>query len=452
MNDGIKKSSGDGWRGWLMVASLVLTCSAGWGQAAPSGSLADAARQARAQKQSSGDVSQAQQVADELSEDQNDSAPGGFKTYNSPAYKVSVPAPFTIAGQDDGGTILSGPKYFNTSPLVFVGNAIVIHEPGEDALNDVATQFVKHYAQSVTCNKSTVAGHPAYSCGLAAANLQGHSVGGNAIFVRIANNVYPLMCVATTESSARDTVNDPHASLKAKLRARQVLVEEDGHIKEVWQRCDTVFASIHFNDNAGAQQEVVQTAKPVTNQGTQVAQAAQPAADVQSAAASPVPQSTAPEGFKIHSFTYCRSANQCWDASIFVPSDAKLVSSTCKQFIFESKIQGTSFLLMAGPAGGECGAGNSNADLVRWKQLVDPENKRAPGTYSTISSLSMTVEGKPAAITTMTFRKGLDDWMGKRVEVESNGIPLVVGCIAPREHFADGEAICSAMIASLQLP
>jgi hypothetical protein len=42
--------------------------------------------------------------------------------------------------------------------------------------------------------------------------------------------------------------------------------------------------------------------------------------------------------------------------------------------------------------------------------------------------------------------------MGKRAEIESNGVPLVVGCMAPREHFGDGETICSSLIESLQLP
>jgi len=423
-----------------IAACLLLISSTGWGQGSQSGSLADIARQARAQKQSqSGDVNQAQQVANELSEDQNDNAPGGFKTYSAAAYKVWVPAPYSQSGQDDGGIILSGPRFSNTTPIVFVGNAIVLHAAGDDAFNDAAMQFAKQYAQSVTCTKATIAEHAAYQCGLAEATLQGHSVGGNAVFVRVADNVYPLMCFATTDSRSRDLVNTPGINYNLKAHARQTLAQEEENVRQVWQRCDTVFGSIRLKESAGAQPEVVQSAK---QSAPAVARQNQPLRP---------PQSTAPDGFKIHSFNYCKSPNQCWDASLFVPSEAKLVSSNCKQYIFESKIQGTSFLLMAGPAGCEGGTPAAN-DLVRWKQLVDPENKRAPGTYSTISSQTTTLGGRAAAITTLSFRKGLDDWMGKRVEVESNGVPLVVGCIAPREHFADGEAVCSTMIGSLQLP
>ncbi len=432
--------------GGVIASCMLLLSPALVAQTGQSGSLADLARQARAQKQSQGgEASQAQQVANELSEDQNDSAPGGFKTYSAPAYKVWVPAPYSLGGQDDGGTILSGPRFNTTTAMVFVGNTVVL-SGGDDAFNDTATQFAKHYAQSATCTKATIAEHEAYRCGLAEATLQGHSVGGNAVFVRVANNVYPLMCLATTESHARDIANSANASVNQKVHARQVVAQEDEYVRQVWQKCDTVFGSIHFKDNAGAQTEVAQTRKPATDGATQNLQT--PSA----AMATPVhPQSTAPDGFKIHSFNYCKSANQCWDASLFVPADAQLVSSGCKQYIFESRIQGTSFLLMAGPAACDSGTPAAN-DLVRWKQLVDPENKRAPGTYSMISSQTTTLQGKPAAITTLSFRKGLDDWMGKRIEIESNGVPLVVGCIAPREHFADGEAVCSTMIGSLQLP
>ena len=428
---------GGAMRGGIIAICLLFASSAIWGQASQSGSLADIARQSRAQKQQAGNVSQALQVANELSEDQNDNAPGGFKTYSAPAYKVWVPAPFSLSGQDDGGIVLSGPKFASTTPMVLVGNSIVLHAGGDDAFNDGATKFAKQYSESATCSKISIAEHDAYRCELAEAKMQGHSVGGNAVFVRVANNVYPLMCVATTDSPSRDILNTPGISYYQKAHAQQTLAKEEENVRQVWRGCDTVFGSIRFKENAGGQQEVAQAAKP--------------AADAKQIESLGPPHKTAPEGFKIHAFTYCKSANQCWDASLYIPSDAKLVSSNCKQFIFESKIQGTSFLLMAGTASCESGTPAPN-DLVRWKQLVDPESKRAPGTYSTISSQTGTVEGKLAAITTLSFRKGLDDWMGKRVEVESNGIPLVVGCIAPREHFADGEGVCSTMIGSLQLP
>ena len=161
-----------------------------------------------------------------------------------------------------------------------------------------------------------------------------------------------------------------------------------------------------------------------------------------------------PAGFKVQPFNYCASERECWNASIVVPTDAKLVSSDCKQFVFEMKVQESPFLLLAGPTGGEgCGnRSNSDTNQVRWNELADPENRRAPGTFHMISSQQATLDGKPAIITQIGFRKGLTEWMGKRAEIESNGVPLVVGCMAPRDHFADGDSICSGLIESLQLP
>ncbi len=212
-----------------------------------------------------------------------------------------------------------------------------------------------------------------------------------------------------------------------------------------------------------AQSKALQTANELSEDQNRQSASHAPQASAQPAAANapenpaPAPAaanpagSTIPAGFKVHAFNYCKSRTECWNASVLVPADAKLVNSTCKQSAFETKVQGTTFLLMAGPAAADCD-GDGGPDLVRWKQLVDPENKRAPGTYSLISSLNTSLAGKPAVVTTMSFRKGLDSWMGKRGEVESNGVPLVVGCMAPRDHFADGDAVCSRLIESLVLP
>lgn len=176
-----------------------------------------------------------------------------------------------------------------------------------------------------------------------------------------------------------------------------------------------------------------------------------PAQDKQAQAAlTPTqPASTVPAGFKVHPFTYCGGPQHCWNASVLITADAQLVSSDCKQFIFTSKAQGTPFFLMAGQE--NCDAKNG-PDPVRWKQLIDPESKRPPGTYNTISSQNTTFNGKPAILTTLGFRLGMDSWMGKRIEVESNGVALVVGCIAPRDNFPDVETVCSKLIESLQMP
>jgi len=473
------------------------------------GSLADVARQARAQKQAqpAGEKSQAQQVADQLAEDQDDKdAPAGFRTYNAGDYKLWVPAPYTVAGNDAAGVVLSGAGVGNMRAQVLVGNPMVLKfGQNEDAFREAATQFAHTYLQSAKCAQATIANHNAYQCDLAGANLLGHPVSGQAVVIKGSSNIFPVMCVAPTDSRARDVLNSPTSSYSMKRSARLALEREDQELRTVWQKCESVLKSIHLKEDSlregvlktgGAQQAPsiqagAESAKPAdlkaetdnpapapAQSASAPAASAAPAANAsgppsladiarrlhegqgQQAAGTPIPaataaaQTTVPAGLKVHSFNYCKTHTQCWDASVFIPVEAQLVSSDCKQYVFEVKVQGAPFLLLAGPGGDESCTGRAANDpsLVRWNQLVAPETARAPGTASTISSQQAALDGKSAVITTMGFKKGLADWIGKRAEIDANGVQVVVGCMAPREHFADGDAICSSMLGSLRLP
>ncbi len=432
--------------GWTIALLLGLAWTPAFGQ--QNGSLADAARQARAQKQGQGqaDAGQAQQVADELSEDQNDSAPGGFKTYNAGDYRIWVPAPYTLAGRDASGPVLSGPTVGSKRSLVLLANTLLLPSAaGEEAFHDAAAQFARTFSQTANCSQNPSAGHNTYQCGLAAANLLGQTVSGNVWFVRTGASIYPVFCAAPTDSRNRDILNDAHSSYSQKEYARKALAREDQDLKDVWQKCDIAFQSIRIKEHAS--QNVASQTKAEQPSGAPGAPAAIPLSLSNQAG------STVPTGLKVQAFQYCTGVHQCWDASVLVPAEARLVSSQCKQYAFEITVSGSPFLLMAGPAGSDCDAQGSNpADQVRWHQLVDPEIKRAPGTYTTISAQTRKIDGKPASVITLVFRKGLTDWMGKRAEVDTNGTQVVVGCMGLRDHFADAETTCSALIESLRLP
>jgi hypothetical protein len=412
----------------LAAAMCILACAASLrAQDEQGGSLAAAARQARAQKQTGGDSSQAQQIANELSEDQNEKdAPGGFKTYNAGDYKLYVPAPYKVEGREDAGVVLSGPNTGVKRAMLLVGTPITVNGQNAEAdFQGTAANFSKSYAKSATCTKTSISDLPAYECGLPAANLLNAKVSGRAIFVLGEGAIYPILCTTAAASVAPDATSDGPKNPDHEI--------EDA--KNVAKSCETVFQSIRLKQGADAAQ-------------TRIAQAGS------GSPSNVVAGGAAPAGFKVQPFNYCRAHHDCWNASVLVPADAKLVSSSCKQYAFESKVQGATFLLMAGPAIPDCdGTGNGGgADLVRWNELVDPENKRAPGTYTLVGSQSTTIDDKPANIVTISFRKGLDSWMGRRAELESNGVPLVVGCMALKDHFDDGEAVCSKLIESLQLP
>ncbi len=484
-------------REFAMLATFSLLVLAGLPARGQDGSsLADTARQARAQKQAQpkAEASQAQQIVDQLAEDREDKdAPAGFKTYNAGTYKLWAPAPYTIDAHDVGGVVLTGPQVGSTRPLVLAGTPIVLHLENDDAFHDAATQFARAYAPSANCTKTTAVGRSAYQCSLAGANLLGHSVSGNAVLVRAASGILPVLCVANTESRARDILNNPHATYKQKKYAREVMAREDQDVRAAWQKCDSVFQSIRIKDESAAQKTtlaatnaVIGSPKSASSPGAAVdsAKAPAPAAGATPPAnadepvsladiarqlhqptargtTTPAPpatvaaQSTIPAGFKVQAFTYCKShTQQCWNASVLVPADAQLVSSDCKQYVFETKVQGAPFLLLMGPAGSESCPGRNPSDgsTVRWKQLVDPERERDPGTSSTISAEQTRLDGKQAFITQVRFKKGAANWIAKRAEVENNDAQLVVGCMAPMDTFPDGETICSGLIGSLRLP
>lgn len=455
----------------MMISAAALLLAATTVAQAQQGSLADAARQARAQKQAQpqADSRHAQQIADQLSEEQNTvDAPGGFKLYQASDYRLWVPAPFNTTAHDDAGPVLLGPQVGFTHMMVLAGSPLLLAKDSNDlAFHDLALKFSQQYSRSTNCEKATLSGHEAYRCSLAGGLLAGKEVSGTGVFVRGPRTVAPVLCVALTGSASRDVLNNPNSSGLAKLDAKEVLQTQEKDYRTVWDKCETVLKSIDFKTSIS--QAVTQStpgAAPQTQaapvgSANSLADVAQhihqnpgqpvPAAPAAAAAATPAAPS-APEGGRIHAFNYCKSTRDCWNASVIVPADAKLVSSDCKQFVFETKVQGTTFLLLAGQGDG-CGTrAASDANLVRWKQLVDPENLRAPGTSSTVSSLEVKLDGKPAVITTMKFKRGLSDWEGKRAEVEANGLQVVVGCMAPRDQFPDVEPVCSALISSLRLP
>lgn len=446
-------------------------------QAQQSSSLADAARQARAQRQAQAQsASPAQQIANELSEDQNDSAPGGFKTYNAGDYKLWVPAPYRVEGNDPAGVVLSGPQVGTKIPMLMLGTPIVGHWQNNDAaFEDAATQFVRLYEQSAHCSKTTVASNTAYQCGLAAANLLGKRVSGNAYFVWGAGNIYPVFCVTPSDSRNREVLNNQRVDRGTKEWAQEGLSHELDDVRVVWQKCETVVQSIRISPRTAESNAAALTKPAAEPAGTPTASSGSGSgslADIarglhQQGAAQGVPASVpstsapetasaaggVPSGSKVQAFIYCKTASQCYNASVLVPNEAQLVSSDCKQYIFETKVQGAPFLLLAGTGGDGCtGHGKGDTNQVRWDELAQPESGRAPGTFTLVGSLQATLDGKPAVITQILFRKGTTTWMGKRAEIDSNGVPLVVGCMAPREHFADGDAICSGLMDSLRLP
>jgi hypothetical protein len=179
---------------WAQKTLLLLLLLAGAVFSAHAQSLGDLARQARAEKQDQprAQSSQAQQLVNQLVEDQDDTgnAPAGFKTYNAGDYRLWVPAPFTVDGHDAAGVVLANATQGRARSLVLAGNPVVLSAASDDdAFRQMASQFAHVYAQSATCTQTSLANRKAYQCGLAGAKLLGHSVSGKAVFVRGSHSV-----------------------------------------------------------------------------------------------------------------------------------------------------------------------------------------------------------------------------------------------------------------------
>jgi hypothetical protein len=218
-------------------------------------SLTDVARQARAQKQQSQNqpaTNKAQEKVNELEEEQDDagSAPAGFKTYNAGDYKLRIPAPFNLEGRDDSGTVLSSRLAEGSRSMVMVGNSVLF--PGsnsDEAFEDYAARFARMYATSPGCTQTMAGGHTAYQCGLSSANLLGHVVSGTALFVRGSKSIFPVLCVAPTESWARDLYNSSNSTYRQKRWATQIMQKEDQQVRNSWQTCESVLQSIHLKED-----------------------------------------------------------------------------------------------------------------------------------------------------------------------------------------------------------
>src|SRR5579864_5833509 len=241
----------------MFIFAIGLTARAQQG-----GSLADTARQIRAQKQGQSQTQgQAQQFADELSEDQSDNgAPGGYKTYNAGGYKVWVPAPYHVDGNDAAGPVLSGPMNNGRHLIVLLGTPVVAHfENNDAAFQETTLKFAHLYADQANCTKATVAGYEAYACGLAVATLLGQRVTGDAVFVRSLGYIYPIFCVTPSDSGSRDFINTaPTYSNKA--WAEKSLEKETEDMKKALKGCETVFQSVHIPEGISAQKSAASIA------------------------------------------------------------------------------------------------------------------------------------------------------------------------------------------------
>jgi hypothetical protein len=479
----------------VLRVGLVLACLsvAGWAQDSSNqnGSLADLARQTRAHKQSAPESSssKAQELADQLQQEQEESenAPVGFKTYNAGDYRLWVPFPYEIEGRDQVGTILAGSRVGVTKTEVVVGNPLAFPAGlDEGSERNLLSQVAGLYSQHPSCGPIKIGERRGYRCGLDRAYLMGTEVWGTMVFVIASGSVIPVMCVSPHESNqcvSHDQFGYHYCPQQttAQMLARQ---QED---RNSTQACDQViYPSIRLREDyaprslsaaasgknmnqPGAGKTAV---KPPATGGPQVvaksdAGAAPSLAEVvrtakQAAANQPRAKVTLdatdggglpPAGFKSETFSYCERQNFCWHAYVFLPANAVRLKYYAPEFVFEVPFDKDTVLLFAGEA--QVSAVNRSSKdptLALWREINATEGSVADSNLQAATRDEATIAGKPGFLTHFEIKRNDVIWVGVRANVVSRGVELMVGCLAPQKRFGDADEDCSTLIDSLRLP
>ena len=458
----------------------------------PDSSLADLARQTRAHKQG-GQVSgsKAQELADQLQQEQeeSESAPVGFKTYNAGDYRLWVPFPYEIEGRDQVGTILAGSRVGVTNTEVVVGNPLAFPANlDEGSERNLLSQVAGLYSQHPSCGPIKIGERRGYRCGLDRAYLMGTEVWGTMVFVIASGSVIPVMCVSPHESNqcvSHDQFGYHYCpqQTNAQILARQ---QED---RTSAQACDQVIypsirlredyaprslsaaASSKAMDHAGANQAGAGAVKKPAAGGLQAvakgdAGATPSLAEVvrhskEASANQPKAKVTLdatdggglpPAGFKSDTFSYCERQNFCWHAYVFLPVSAARLNYYAPEFVFEVPFDKDKVLLFAGEAHiSPASRGSKDPTLALWRD-INAEESAAQGNLQAATRDEATIAGKPGFLTHFEITRNDVIWVGVRANVVSRGVELMVGCMAPQKRFGDADEDCSTLIDSLRLP
>jgi hypothetical protein len=484
---------------WRAVVVLACLSVAGWAQDSgdQGSSLADLARQARAQKQSAqtpGSVSKAQELASQLEQEQEESenAPVGFKTYNAGDYKLWVPFPYEIEGRDQVGTVLAGSRVGVTNTEIVVGNPLPFPANlDEGTERSLLSQVAGLYSQNPSCGPFKLGEHRAYRCGLDRAYLMGTEVWGTMVFVIASGSVIPVMCVSPHESNqcvSHDQFgyhNCPYQT-NAQIQARQQeertssqacdqLIYPSIRLREDYApRSLSAAASSKSMDHPGADQPGAAKAavKPPAVGGPQAvaksgAAATPSLAEVvrqskEASANHPKAKVTLdatdgggipPAGFKSETFSYCAAPNFCWHAYVFLPVTAARLDYYAPEFVFEVPFDKDTVLLFAGQAQmSAANRGSKDPTLALWREINATEGSVANSDLQAATRDEATVAGKSGFLTHFEIKRNDVTWVGVRANVVSRGVELMVGCLAPQKRFGDADEDCSMLIDSLRLP
>jgi hypothetical protein len=491
-----------------VAVALLCASTFAWGQDSetPADSLADLARQTRAQHASTADTksSKAQELVDEMQQEQEAAAnaPTGFTNYNAGDYRLFVPYPFSLEGRDNGGAVLLGSRLGITNTEVVAGIPIPIPasiDVSDSDLLNVVRQLAGLHGTQPYCAAIKQGTHRAFRCAWQGnPYLLGHVVWGSMIFIVASNSLIPVMCVSPDDMHAcydnygHNTCSDRDRQMYGTDR-RKVQAGVNARIQDehtTFQMCDQViYPSIQLKEDIvvhpasisdtpssekpASASKAPAVALPVTAEATPAQQSASSESGSQGPSLAELARQTrqaprdkarttldsaegttvAPPGFEPFVLQYCQNPQQCSEASVVIPEKAEVISRTNGQYIFKAALDGESVMLYSGPADVNAPYRSlTDPDYIRMRDLANANgwSREKP---DSVSTQDLTIEGRPALMTRFRYQRDQKRWwIGERVLIENQGKQFLLGCTAPEEHFADAEALCTTLVNSLRLP
>jgi len=463
-------------------------------------SIADLARQSRAQHEATaGQGNKAQALVDEMQQEQEaaQAAPAGFQSYDAGDYRLFVPFPYSFEGRENGGAVLLGSRLGVTNAEVMAGAAVPILPNLKDVdLLNAARQLASSYGQYPYCSQIKLGNRKAFRCGWQSPpRLLGREASGSMEIVVASNSLIPVLCVIPndppqcityTNAGYRDC-NNRYMTWDQVQRTNVAIQTSYRDVTGAAQTCEqTIYPSIALKEDIVVHPTSITDGKTVKPASAAVPQDNSVAAyGVQTGSLADLARQTrqaprgkaqttlnnsdggAPAGFQSFTLQYCQNPQHCSEATVVIPEKAEVINNANGQYIFKTILNGDPVILYAGPADVNAPYNSmTNADYVRMRNLANSNGWSREKTDG-VSTQELTIDGRPALM--MRFRYERDPknwWMGERtlIQVQPGTIPswqiqngqiqtgqFLVGCTAPEKRFADAEALCTTLVNSLRL-
>jgi hypothetical protein len=469
----------------------------------PSPSIADLARQSRAQHEAAaGQPNKAQDLVDEMQREQEaeQAAPTGFRSYDAGDYRVFVPFPYSLEGRENSGAILLGSRLGVTNTEVVAGTPIPIPPNLKDIdLLNAVRQLAGLFGQYPSCSPIKLGDHKAFRCAWQGTpRLLGREVWGSMEVVVGSNSLIPVMCVSPDElhqcANYTNTgyldcnnrymswsqVQQTNAAIQARYRDEKTTAQicEQIIYPSITLKEDIVVHPVSIGEKATGREKPAAGAVPqdksLSAYGAQTGSLADLARQSRQAPHGKAQTSlnnsdggVAPAGFQLFTLQYCQNPQHCSEASVVIPEKAEVVNNANGQYIFKTTLSGDPVMLYAGPADVNAPYRSlTNVDYIRMRDLANSNGWSHEKTDG-ISTQELTIDGHPALMTRFRYQRDPKIWwVGERALIQvqpgifqpvqlQNGQgqtgQFLVGCTAPEPRFADAETLCTTLVNSLRL-